>query len=314
MNLLIFLSLILSTTLNLAFAKTETLILKNRNYLFVKPSRVNGPRPLVILLHGCKQTADLIVRGTRFDKEAEKRGFYLLVPEQNYYSNTDRCWNWFFSNQQIRHPQNEMGEIISALNLITSTHSVDKNKIFVAGLSAGGAMAENLAVCYPDYFKGFAVHSGLAYKVAESIIEAQDVLTRQDQKSPEDLGFLAFKCLKERNNKRLLKQAMVIHGLKDERVLPLHAELISQTHEVLVDYMDDGRRNSSDTSRTNEETLRYPNGYTLNRHKINYLNFNEELIFIKELAHEWSGGAPVSRNFNPESPSSTQLIINFFNL
>ena len=297
-----------------AFASTKTITLKNRTYKIVTPSHQGQNKPLLVLLHGCKQSADVIIKGTGLDKEAEKRNFIILAPEQGFYSNADHCWNWFFPRQQMRHPQNEMGEIISAIDLLSSHYPIDRGRIFVAGLSAGGAMAENLAVCYPDYFTGLAVHSGITFKVAESTFEAQDVLTRQEQKDPEDLGRLAYKCARPNKKNRRFSKSIIIHGLKDERVLPLHAQLISQTHQVLVDYMDDGQRNKSNTPIVKIENIKWPLHYDITKKSLIYSNFHEEMILINELGHAWSGGLPVSRNFNPDSPSSNHLILNFFKI
>lgn len=312
MNFNLILSLLLFSLS--AFASTKTIILKNRTFRIIVPSHQSKNKPLLVLLHGCKQSADTIIQGTGFDKEAEKRNFIILAPEQSFYSNADHCWNWFFPREQIRHSQNEMGEIISGIDLLTSQYPIDRNRIFVAGLSAGGAMAENLAICYPDYFRGLAVHSGLSYKVAESTFEAQDVLTRQEQKDPEYLGRLAYKCSGPNKKNRRLSKSIIIHGLKDERVIPLHSQLISQSHQVLVDYMDDGRRNKSNRPIIKSEYIKYPLNYDISKKSLIYSNFQEEIILINELRHAWSGGFPVSRNFNPESPSSSNLILNFFNI
>lgn len=115
----------------------------------------------MLLLHGCKQSADIILEGTGLATEAMKRNFFILVPEQSASMNSDRCRNWFYSHEQVRGGFNEMVTLISAIETLSSKYPIDHTRLFVADLSAGGAMAHNLMACYPDYFKGVAIQCGL---------------------------------------------------------------------------------------------------------------------------------------------------------
>jgi poly(hydroxyalkanoate) depolymerase family esterase len=294
-------------------AARATFIKQGRSYQFVSPAKNKEKRPLLVLLHGCKQNADIIIEGTRLEQEALKKNFYILAPEQSQINNLDHCWNWFFSQMQTRHGLNEMSEIISTIDDLVKFYQIDRSKIFVAGLSAGAALAENLIACYPDYFSAAAIHSGLAFKVAEDAYEAQRVITSRHQKSPEYLARKAHHCAKNVQD-RQLKKVLVIHGLDDKRVPSFHSELIADSHEMMIDLLDDGVINHSDSPIVSERIEQFPNGFKAHITDKKYKSFSERYIFIKGLQHAWGGGKAISRNFDPEAPSSNSFILNFFNL
>lgn len=311
-QVVIFLLLILTT--QSTWAKKLIFNHMGRNFTLVTPdSRSSSPKPLVVLLHGCKQDADLILAGTRFTEMGQRNDFIILAPEQSLLNNTDHCWNWFMPPNQDRLPLNEMAQVMSALEIVMKSNRVNREKIFVAGMSSGGAMAHNLMVCYPDVFKAGAIHSGLAYRTAETLIEAQKVLTAQKQKSPSYLGKRAYACAP--NSKKKLEGTLVIHGDKDPRVKSLHADLIGLVNHVWMDYLDDGRKNNSVAFTDEAYVQRFENGYAGHISTRHYRDgFTHKLIYIRGLAHAWGGGKPISPNFDPKAPSSTDLILEFFKL
>lgn len=296
-----------------AMAKRSSFMFMARNFTLSVPDKASkNPRPLVVLLHGCKQSPDLILDGTKLEKEATKNNFIILTPEQPAYYNSDHCWNWFLDFNQSRMLTNEMGQIIAAIDLVSDQYKVDKNKIFVTGISAGGVMAHNLTACYPDVFAASAIHSGLTFKVAESIPEAQTVLTSYDQKSPAYLGKKIYECSKGTTQK--LKKVLIIHGEEDSRVPSFHAELMTKSQAVWRDYMDDGKKNNSVTVTAKKQHFIFPNGYEVDQTDLQYPNFLERKLMVKGLGHAWGGGKPISVNFDPEAPSSNQFILEFFGI
>lgn len=297
-----------------ASARRISLVHMGRNFVLVVPDKLTkGPKPLLVLLHGCKQSPSLILEGTQLEVEANKNEFYILAPEQPNYYNMDHCWNWFQDFQQRRIVGSEMGQIIAGIDVISKNHSIDLNKVFVTGISAGGVMAHNLTACYPDVFTGSAIHSGLTYKVAESVREAQSVLTSYEQKSPEYLGKKMFECARDVKKKKLSK-VLIIHGRDDSRVPSLHSELISKSQAVWRDYLDDGKANNSVRGVTRSETMRLPRSYSVEQTDIQYPGFHERMLMVKDLGHAWGGGKPISVNFDPKAPSSNQFILQYFDL
>lgn len=296
-----------------AEAKRLHLFHMGRNFTVVTPEKqITGKVPLLVLLHGCKQNPRLILDGTDLEKEAIKNNFIILAPEQPNYLNIDHCWNWFLDFQQQRHYANEMGQIVSAINLLVDDYKVDSSRVYVTGISAGGVMAHNLTACYPDVFSGSAIHSGLTFKVAETIGEAQTVLTSYEQKSPEYLGKEIYECGREARTKKLRK-VLLIHGKEDSRVPSFHSDLISEAQEVWRDYADDGRRNRSVKPRVQKAKVRM-SGYSVEKTDKVYPGFHETKLMINDLGHAWGGGNPVSVNFDPKAPSSNKFILDFFDL
>lgn len=307
-------SLTLLTVFSLsAEARRSNFYYMGRSFTLTVPDKAPaGPRPLLVLLHGCKQNPSIMLDGTKLEKEAEKYGFLILSPEQPNYYNTDHCWNWFLELNQKRQMANEMGQIIGAMNLVSSQNKIDPDRIFVAGLSAGGVMAHTLSVCYPDVFSASAIHSGLSFKVAENISEAQTVLTSYQQKSPSYLGKKIHECAKGVKHK--LNKVMIIHGEEDSRVPSLHAELISNSQAVWRDYLDDGKKNNSVSSIVEKDQILFPNGYEVSVTQSQYPDFNETKLMVKGLGHAWGGGKPITVNFDKDAPSSNNFILNFFGL
>src|SRR3954454_3063899 len=130
--------------------------------------------PLVVMLHGCTQTAASFSAGSLMNRAADRHGFVVAYPEQSREENPSCCWNWFSSSHQAR-GGGEPASIAGATRTVAEAvdrWTIDPARVFVAGMSAGGAMAAVMAATYPDLFAAVAIHSGLAYGSARSLPSA----------------------------------------------------------------------------------------------------------------------------------------------
>jgi poly(hydroxyalkanoate) depolymerase family esterase len=144
----------------------------NLKYKVYIPARSRGRRTsLLVMLHGCRQNPEDFATGTRMNHLADEHGFLVVYPAQSAAANAFACWNWFLGKDQSR----EGGEpalIAGITREVALEHGVDAARTYVAGLSAGGAMAVVLGATYPDLFSAVGVHSGLPYRAAHDAASA----------------------------------------------------------------------------------------------------------------------------------------------
>ena len=142
---------------------------RRRYKLYVPARAAEGPRPLVVMLHGCTQNAGDFAAGTAMNTLAEEHGCLVLYPEQDRSANHNSCWNWFEPGQQ-RRGRGEPAILAAMTREIVAEHGADPRRVYAAGLSAGGAMAAILGAEYPELFAAIGIHSGLAAGTGKDMI------------------------------------------------------------------------------------------------------------------------------------------------
>jgi poly(hydroxyalkanoate) depolymerase family esterase len=186
------------------------------------PEGARGPLPLVVVLHGCTQNAAAYDQGSGWSQLADRHGFALLYPEQQRANNPMMCFNWFSAN----HSQRGMGEAASIRSMVDAmrqAHDIDPARIFVTGLSAGGAMASVMLATYPEVFAAGAIIAGVAYGCANGVAEAFNCMNGRGQG---DVGELGAKVRRASPHKGQWPRVQVWQGSADRTVNSSNADAI----------------------------------------------------------------------------------------
>jgi poly(hydroxyalkanoate) depolymerase family esterase len=253
--------------------------------------------PLVVMLHGCKQDAFAFAAGTRMNAIADREGFLVLYPEQKRLANAFRCWNWFDAAAQ--RAEGESALIAGMIREISASYAVDPRRVYIAGISAGGAMACVMAHSYGQLFAACAVHSGLMYRAAESGSQALRVMRHGSSASPQhtvraNAGFVP---------------ALVIHGSADDTVHPVNAEQLVEQFVA----MSAGTARGALRLVTSQHNATAGNGhgYAMG----DYYGGDQLLvrkIMVNGLGHAWSGGDDELAFNDSKGPDASRMIWEFF--
>jgi poly(hydroxyalkanoate) depolymerase family esterase len=282
-----------------------------RDYRLYVPDDYEEERvPLIVMLHGCRQDAEDFAASTRMNAVAERERFLVLYPEQDAGANPLRCWNWFEPEHQERNT-GEPSIIAGATEEVMAEHNVDPNRVYVAGISAGGSMTSILGATYPDLYAAIGVHSGLQYKAASSRRQAL-IVQQTGGPDPDRQGHLAY--LSALQEARILP-TIVFHGEEDRVVDAVNAHHTLSQWAQTNDYAHDGSDNDSITDEPADILReRAPEGYNYVRHV--YENPEGEAIMekwiVEELGHDWSGGDPEGSYADPEGPDASRELVRFF--
>ncbi|HTM73328.1 MAG TPA: PHB depolymerase family esterase [Pseudolabrys sp.] len=194
-----------------------------------RPSILADNPALVVVLHGCTQTAAAYDLGAGWSTLADRYGFVLLLPEQQRSNNPNGCFNWF-RPEQSRRGQGEPHSIRQMIEKSVVDHGIDRRRVFITGLSAGGAMTSNMLACYPEVFAGGAIVAGLPYGAAGTVQEAFQSMYQSPSRSASEWGDLVRKASSHRGP---WPRVSVWHGDADKTVIPSNAqEILKQWTEV----------------------------------------------------------------------------------
>jgi poly(hydroxyalkanoate) depolymerase family esterase len=266
----------------------------SRDYKLYIPSGYTGQAlPLVVMLHGCTQNPDDFAAGTEMNRLAEEQLCCVLYPAQPATANTSKCWNWFKAEDQ----QREGGEpaiIAGMIRQIIETHGLDKRRVYVAGLSAGAAMATTLAMTYPDMFAAVGVHSGLPHGVAQSLPDALGAM--QGGTGPLSGG-------KAKGTGWASEvPAIIFHGDRDTTVHPSNAERVAAQYSK-----------SRQAGATVEKgKVANGHGYTCTTHLNAKGETHLEQWQVHGAGHAWSGGSTKGSYTDPKGPDATKEMLRFF--
>ena len=274
--------------------------------------RVGVAVPLVVMLHGCTQTAADFAIGTKMNEMADHYKFLVVYPQQTNVYNQNLCWNWYEHSNQLRgkgEPAMIAG-MVQAVEQNTSRWTIDTRHIFVAGISAGAAMAVILGVAYPDIFAAIGVHSGLEYQAATNTIDSLKVRDLGGP-DPQQQGHAAFEAMG--TNVRVIP-TIVFQGTNDLIINEINGD------QVTKQWMKTDQLASNNTYKTDfGKPSDIWNGQIPGGHSFSVFKWNDglghelqEYWKIDGLGHAWSGGSPGNSYTDSSGPNASLAIVQFF--
>ncbi|WP_206454162.1 extracellular catalytic domain type 1 short-chain-length polyhydroxyalkanoate depolymerase [Aurantimonas marina] len=262
----------------------------SRDYKLYVPSGYHGQAvPLVVMLHGCTQSPDDFAAGTRMNELAEEQIVLVAYPAQSRTANTSKCWNWFNAADQER-DRGEPSLIAGITRQIMAEFAVEPGRVYIAGLSAGGAAAAIMGATYPDLYAAVGVHSGLAHGAAR------------------DMGS-AFAAMRNggapaawTSASRGIIPTIVFHGDRDATVHPANGEHVIEQAKAAAGI------------RTEISQGEAPGGirYTQTVHADEERGTTLEHWVLHGAGHAWSGGSPAGTYTEPKGPDASREMLRFF--
>ena len=262
--------------------------------LYIPRSYTGQAVPLVMMLHGCTQNSVDFAAGTRMNMFAEGKTFLVAYPEQISSANNSKCWNWFQPADQ----QRDMGEpslIAGITRQIMNSYHVDSNRVYLAGMSAGGAMAVIMAAMYPDLYAAVGVHSGLAYGAAHDVRSGFAAMRRGTGQSTQQLTTVI--------------PLIAFHGDHDTTVSPVNADhLLDQWLQATSH--EQGR--SAQSTKVERGQVTGGRAYTRSiYHDVSGHAIAEKWL-VHKTGHAWSGGSSDGSFTDPRGPNASTELLRFF--
>jgi poly(hydroxyalkanoate) depolymerase family esterase len=269
-----------------------------RSYkLYVPSGQRDHASALIVMLHGCTQDPDDFAVGTRMNELAETHKCLVLYPAQAQTANGSKCWNWFKSTDQNR-GRGEPAIIAGMTREIAAAYHVDSQRICIAGLSAGGAMAVVMAMSYPDLYAAVGVHSGLPYAIARDVPTAFAAMKA---------GRKGAQASTPEHDSRVVP-AIVFHGDRDHTVHPRNGE------QVTTQWVQTATAGTLEPPKVSVQRGQVPSGraYTRSIYADESGQSLAEYWLIHGAGHAWSGGSNSGTYTDPKGPDASSEMLRFF--
>jgi poly(hydroxyalkanoate) depolymerase family esterase len=278
--------------------------LRRMSYWLYLPDRpaaaAAGGMPMIVMLHGCDQSATLFAQGTRMNQLAETAGYAVLYPQQSAGTHPHRCWKWY--DRATQHGGGDVPMIVGIINKVMGQYPIDRSRIYICGLSAGAGMANIVALNHPELFAGLGLHSGPSFGAGHSTIGALGVMRhgaggRVDGAIAEVLGKRpGFPPL----------PTILIQGEGDQVVRPINQTQLARQAMLVNQLPSDSREQvvvKAGTKRGPAYQLRdvYRGRKVLLR-----------VARIAELKHAWSGGDERLSFNSARGPNASKMMLDFF--
>jgi poly(hydroxyalkanoate) depolymerase family esterase len=262
---------------------------------------------VVVMLHGCTQSADDFAAGTQMNRLADEHGFFVVYPEQAAHANMSKCWSWFKQQDQLR-DAGEPSLIADIVREVATRHDADLRRVFVAGLSAGGAMAVVLGETYPELFAGVGVHSGLPYGSAHDVPSAMAAMKGGRSGLA---GLKGMPSAATGSPKKAVQPVptIVFHGDRDHTVQQTNgSEIVKQAQEAYL------AQAGEVTFTASTQAGKAPGGRSYSRTV--YSNgegqAHIEAWTVQGAGHAWSGGDARGSYTDRTGPDASAEMVRFF--
>jgi poly(hydroxyalkanoate) depolymerase family esterase len=268
----------------------------SRDYKVYVPSSASGRGlPLIVMLHGCTQNPDDFALGTGMNRLAEEHDFIVAYPAQPASANPSACWNWFSLAHQLR-DQGEPSIIAGVTRAVVAEFSVDPARVYVAGLSAGAAMAVVMSATYPELYAAAGIHSGLAYGAAADLPSA--LAAMRGASSPATPA--ARKSRRKEPQGRV--RTIVFHGRDDKTVDPSNADaILADLRAGLMDHAHETHEGVAGGRAYKRTVVTDARGVP-----------HVERWAIEGLGHAWSGGSSEGSFTDRQGPDASREMLRFF--
>ena len=280
----------------------------SRTYKVYVPARESdAPRAMVVMLHGCTQSADDFAAGTQMNRLADEHGFLVVYPEQAAQANASKCWNWFKPQDQ-RRGAGEPSLIAGIVGEVARRHGADPRRIYVAGLSAGAAMAVVLGETYPELFAGVGAHSGLPYGSAHDIPSAMAAMKGGRSGMP-GLKNVPGAAGSSRRKAAQAVPVIVFHGDRDHTVQSTNgAHIVQQASDA------HGARAGATPLHARTESGVTPAGQRFSRSVYAGPDGQTriESWTLHGAGHAWSGGHASGSYTDSTGPDASAEMVRFF--
>ncbi len=274
---------------------------------YVPAASPQGPHAVVVMLHGCTQSADDFAAGTQMNRLADAHGFLVVYPEQAAQANPSKCWNWFQPQDQ-RHGAGEPSLIAGIVDEVLQGHGADPRRVFVAGLSAGAAMAVVMGQTYPELFAGVGAHSGLPYGSAHDIASALAAMKGGRSGLP---GLKLQPADAKAGRKRAVQAVPIIvfHGDRDHTVQQTNgADIARQARQAHGAQFGEAALRES----TQAGVAKGGRRYSRTVHADAQGRPQVESWTMHGAGHAWSGGHASGSYTDPTGPDASAEMVRFF--
>lgn len=279
-----------------------------REYLLYLPrgmERLTRP-PLLVWIHGCRQDPEDFAAGTRIARFADERGFVVLLPRQNRLANSERCWNWF--DRRTARGLGEVAIIAAQVASVLEEFPVDAKRVYLAGLSSGGALAAALALHAPSLVRAVAVHSGVPCGVAHDAADAARVMAAGPRGGAEQAALQARAAA----HGEVRVPALIIHGAADDRVAPVNALFLARQFLLFNGFDPAALPPGAALPRPGMLPLPWRSSGQLDGDYYVGRRIAARVVTIAGLGHAWSGGDAAYAFFEAEHQDATRLVCDFF--